>query len=157
MEYAACASTRGIHFIPDSSWDTAIVVRFSDASFCQEQEQLDGVTRNSKSQQAGITALLMLIHPLSWSLTGIRTVCRSSPMVEAYILSNVFEQGLRTGAVVFDMKGQLNIHQTIDLPALKQLIWDNHDDCDEEVDGSKSYYSCRVDTSARCQTAYRRR
>ena len=25
----------------------------------------------------------------------------------------------------------------IDLSALKQLIWDNRDDCDEEVDGSK--------------------
>ena len=43
-------------------------------------------------------------------------------MVEAYILSNVVEQGLRTEAVVFDMKGQLIVHRTIDLSALKQLI-----------------------------------
>ena len=44
----------------------------SDASFCQEQEQLDGITQNFKSQQACITALApgnalkaerMLIHP----------------------------------------------------------------------------------------------
>ena len=69
-------------------------------------------------------------------------------MVEAYMLSNVFEQGLRTGAVVFDMKGQLNVHETIDLSALKQLIWDNHDDCVEEVDGSKSCCSRWVDTYA---------
>ena len=69
-------------------------------------------------------------------------------MVEAYILSNVVEQGSRTGAIVFDMKGQLNIHQTIALSALKQFIWDNHDDCDEEVVGSKSSYSRWIDTSA---------
>ena len=67
-------------FSPDSSWDDAVVVTISDAIFCQEQEQLDGVTQNIKSPQAGITALAlgnalnavrMLIHPLSWSLTGI--------------------------------------------------------------------------------------
>ena len=43
-------------------------------------------------------------------------------MVEAYMLSNVVDQGLRTRAVFFDMKGQLNICQTIDLSALKQLF-----------------------------------
>ena len=62
--------------------------------------------------------------------------------------SNVVEQGLRTGAVICDTEGQPNIHQTIDLPALKQRNWDNHDDCDEEVDGLKSYCSRWVDTSA---------
>ena len=33
------------HCIPDSSWDDAIVVKFSDASFCRELEQHDGVTK----------------------------------------------------------------------------------------------------------------
>ena len=122
-------------------------MRFSDASFWQEQEKLGRVTQNSKSQPADISALepggalnavRMLIRPLTWMLTGIRRVCRSSLMVEAHVLSNVVEQGLRTGAAVFDMKGQLNIHQTIDLSALKRLMWDNHNDGDEEVDGSKS-------------------
>ena len=68
-------------------------------------------------------------------------------MFDAYILSNVVQQRLRTRAVVADMKGQLTIHQTIGLSALKQLTWDNHDDCDEEVDGPKSYYCRWVDTS----------
>ena len=36
----------------------------------------------------------------------------------------------------------------IDLSALKQLIWDNRDDCDEEVDGSKGDYPRWIDTSA---------
>ena len=33
-----------------------------------------------------------------------------------------------------------NKRLAIDLSALKQLIWDNNDDCDEEVDGSKGDY-----------------
>ena len=36
----------------------------------------------------------------------------------------------------------------IDLSALKQLIWDNRDACDEEVDGSKGDYPRWIDTSA---------
>ena len=33
-----------------------------------------------------------------------------------------------------------NKRLAIDLWALKQLIWDNRDDCDEEVDGLKGDY-----------------
>ena len=33
-----------------------------------------------------------------------------------------------------------NKRLAIDLSALTQLIWDNRDDCDEEVDGSKGVY-----------------
>ena len=35
-----------------------------------------------------------------------------------------------------------------DLSVLKQLIWDNRDDCDEEVDGSKGDDLRWIDTSA---------
>ena len=163
-------------------------------SFCQEQEQVDGITENFKSQQACITALApgdalnaerMLIHPLSWSSTRIRRVCRSTLMAEANALSNAVEQGLRTRAAIFDMRGQLNIRQweetasaamghvwltdceslfahlvspntrqvdnkrlTIDLSALKQLMWDIREDCVEEVDGSKGDSPRWIDTSA---------
>ena len=44
-----------MYFSPDFSWDDAVVVTISDASFCQEQEQIDGVVQNFKSQQACIT------------------------------------------------------------------------------------------------------
>ena len=166
----------------------------SDASFCQEQEQLDGVTQNFKSQQACVTALApgnalnaekMLIHPLSWSSTRIRRVCRVTLMAEAYALSNAVEHVLRTRATIVDMRGQLDIRQweetasaamghvwfadcespffhlispnakqvdnkrlAIDLSALKELLWDNRDNCDEEVDGSKGDYPRWLDTSA---------
>ena len=41
-----------------------------------------------------------------------------------------------------------NKRLAIDLSALKQLIWDNRDDCDEEVDESKGDYPRWTDTSA---------
>ena len=41
-----------------------------------------------------------------------------------------------------------NKRLSIELSALKQLIWDNRDDCDEEVDGSKGDYPRWIDTSA---------
>ena len=49
VEHATFASMRDIHFIPDSSWEHTIDVKFSDDSFCQEQKQLDGVFQNSES------------------------------------------------------------------------------------------------------------
>ena len=57
VEYATSTSTRGINFSPDFSWCDAVVVTISDASFCQELEQLDGITQNFESQQACVTAL----------------------------------------------------------------------------------------------------
>ena len=41
-----------------------------------------------------------------------------------------------------------NKRLAIDLSALKQLIWDNRGDCDEEVDESKGDCPCWIDTSA---------
>ena len=49
VEYATSTSTRGVYFSPESSWDDAVVVTSSDASFCQKHEQLDGITQNFKS------------------------------------------------------------------------------------------------------------
>ena len=41
-----------------------------------------------------------------------------------------------------------NKRLAIDLSALKQLIWDNREDCDEEVDESKGDYPRWINTSA---------
>ena len=46
VEYATSTATGGIYFSPDLSWDDAAVVTISDASLCQEQQQIDGVTQN---------------------------------------------------------------------------------------------------------------
>ena len=120
VECATSTSTRGSYFSPGFSWNDAVVATISDASFCQEQEPLDKITENFKSQQACITALAlgnalnaekMLIHPLSWITTRIRRVCCSTLMAEACALSNAVEHGLRTRGIIFDMRGRLNVRQ----------------------------------------------
>ena len=71
VEFAISTSTRVICFSSDFSRDDAVVVTVSDAGFCQEQEQVGGIKREFRSQQACITALApgnalnaekMLIH-----------------------------------------------------------------------------------------------
>ena len=57
MECAMPTSKRGIYFSAVFSWDDAVGATIIDSSFCQEQEQGDGITRDFKSQQACITAL----------------------------------------------------------------------------------------------------
>ena len=118
VEYAISTPTRNLYFSTVCSWCDAVVVTISDVSFCQEQEHVDGITRDLKSQQASITALApgnalnaerMLIHPLSWSSTRIRRVCSNTLMAEAYAPSNAVERGLRIRAAIVDMRGQLNI------------------------------------------------
>ena len=59
VEYAPSTSTRGIFFPPDFSWDDAVLVTISDASFCQEQDQFYGIIQKFKSLQACITALAL--------------------------------------------------------------------------------------------------
>ena len=59
VKYATSTSTRGIYVSSESSWDDAVVVTISDASFCQEQEQIDGVAQNFNHNRACITALAL--------------------------------------------------------------------------------------------------
>ena len=56
---------------------------------------------------------------------------------------SLFSHLISTNNKRFDNKGL-----AIDLSTLKQLIWDNRDDCDEEVDGSKGDYPRWIDTPA---------
>ena len=132
VEYATSTSTCGVHFSPELFWDDAVVATISDARFCQEQEQLDGITENFKSQQACISALApgnafnaekMLIHPLTWSSTRIRRVCRSTLMAEAYALSIAVDNGLRTRAIIVDMRGLLKISQWEETASAAMVVY----------------------------------
>ena len=95
--------------ISDSSGDRAVFARFSDDSICVNRNISMQSSRTPESQQADIAALApgdalnavrMLVRPLSWSLSGLKLT-------------------------YFDMKVQLNIHQTTGLPALKRFIWND--------------------------------
>ena len=57
-------------------------------------------------------------------------------------------ESLFTHLILPSTKQLDNKRLAIELSALKQLIWDNRDDCDEEVDGSKGDDSRWIDTFA---------
>ena len=57
-------------------------------------------------------------------------------------------EGLFANLVSPNTKPVDNKRLAIDLSALKQLIWDNRDDCDEEVDWSKDDCPRWIETSA---------
>ena len=59
----------------------------SDASFCDETVNIDGVMENGRSQQGYICCLVpagilnmseAVIHAISWSSTHIKRVCRAT-------------------------------------------------------------------------------
>ena len=163
----------------------------SDASCCQEQDQLDGNTRNVKSQQACITALApgntvnaekfelefdenqkslsqymdgrslgtvqccrTWIANLSHHRRHERTAQDSSVggngfrSNETFLVQFTDSESLFAHSVSPSAKHLDNKRLAIDLSALKKLIWDNRDDCDEECDGSKCEYLRWIDTSA---------
>ena len=194
VQYAISTSTRGIKFSPVFSWNDAVVVTISDASFCQEQEQLDGSTQNFKSQQACITELapsnVLNAEKDAYSLfeldfdenqnsmphyldgTSLRIVQCCWTWIANSSCHRWHERTARfpsMGGDGFCSKGHVwftdceclfahlispntkqvdNKRLAIDLSALKQLIWDNRDDYNEKVSGSKGDYTRWIHTSA---------
>ena len=49
------------------------------------------------------------IHPISWSSTVIKRVCRSTLMAETFGLIRATEAGIRLRAAIVDMKGKLDM------------------------------------------------
>jgi hypothetical protein len=118
LEYAIKTSQIGLHFSCDGpSWDDAVVCTITDASFCNEQVLADGVITKDHSQQGYIVCLAppnmlnaetAIIHPIAWSSTVIRRVCRATLMAEAFALTKGVEAGARIRAAIVDAKGKLN-------------------------------------------------
>jgi hypothetical protein len=119
LEFAQDNSTEGIHFASSGvTWDDAVVCTITDASFCNETIMIDGVPEPGRSQQgyivclapAGIVNLTeATIHPISWSSTHIKRVCRATLMAEAFAMIRGTEAGTRIRAAIVDMKGKLEL------------------------------------------------
>ena len=139
MEYAQAHSHEGIHFSSSGpTWDDAVVCTITDASFCNETVIIDGVSEPGRSQQGYIVCLApadvamvpeSIIHPISWSSTHIKRVCRSTLMAETFALIKVTEAGCRIRAAIVDMKGQLDF-RNLEETAYKAMghVWLT--DCD---------------------------
>ena len=118
LEYAQSHSHEGIHFSSSGpTWDDAVVCTITDASFCNETVTIDGVPEPGRSQQgyivclapAGMVNLLdAVIHPISWSSTHIKRVCRATLMAETFAMIRGTEAGCRIRAAIVDMKGELD-------------------------------------------------
>ena len=90
----------------------------TDASFCNETIEVDGVPEPGRSQQGYIVCLApagivnlpeATIHPISWGSTHIKRVCRATLMAEAFAMTKGTEAGTRIRAAIVDMKGELEL------------------------------------------------
>ena len=95
-----------------------VVCTVTDASFCNENEYVKGVFEPGRSQQGYIVCLAqhnaveaeeMIVHPISWSSTVIKRVCRSTMMAETFAMIKGTEAGAKIRAAVVDMKGKLSM------------------------------------------------
>jgi hypothetical protein len=119
LEIAQANSTEGIFFSSSGiTWDDAVVCTITDASFCNETVVIDGVSEPGRSQQGYVVCLApagvvnmseAIIHPISWSSTHIKRVCRATLMAEAFAMIKGTEAGARIRAAIVDMKGDLDM------------------------------------------------
>ena len=120
LDFALETSTQGVYFASTGiDWDDAVVCTITDASFCNESVYVDGVMEGNRSQQGYLVCLApgdiinaktATIHPISWSSTVIKRVCRATLMAEAFALIRGTEAGTRIRAAIVDMKGELDFH-----------------------------------------------
>ena len=139
LEYAQQHSSEGIFFSSSGiTWDDAVVCTITDASFCNETVVIDGVSEPGRSQQGYIVCLApaamlnlteAIIHPISWSSTHIKRVCRATLMAETFAMIKGTEAGTRIRAAIVDMKGKLDMRHWEDTAARHMgHIWMT--DCD---------------------------
>ena len=58
LDYAQASSTEGLYFASSGvTWDDAVVCTITDASFCNETIEVDGVSEPGRSQQGYIVCL----------------------------------------------------------------------------------------------------
>ena len=99
---------------------------------------IDGVSEPGRSQQGYIVCLApaamlnlteAIIHPISWSSTHIKRVCRATLMAETFAMIKGTEAGTRIRAAIVDMKGKLDMRHWEDTAARHMgHIWMT--DCD---------------------------
>ena len=94
-----------------------IVCTITDASLANEKVVVSNEKESKRSQQGHIIVLApadmmnrseAVVHPITWSSTVIKRVCRSTLMAETFALIRGIEAGVKLRASIVDMKGQLD-------------------------------------------------
>ena len=108
LELALEGSGRGIYFASEGvTRDDMVICTVSDASFCNETAVVGGEKEGNRSQQGYFIALApadmmnrseATIHPIAWSSTIIKRVCRSTLMAETFAMIRGTEAGCRLRA-----------------------------------------------------------
>ena len=109
LDFALRTSEDGIFFSSDQrlDWEDMVVCTVTDASFCNESEFVKGVLEPGRSQQGYVICLAqadavnakeMVVHPIVWSSTVIKRVCRSTMMAETFAMIRGTETGARIRA-----------------------------------------------------------
>ena len=119
LEYALSTSDEGLYFTSNfGEWDDCVVTSISDASFANEDEAVKGQTETGRSQQGHVIVLgpqnvanaeKANVHPISWSSTVIKRVCRSTLQAETFAMIRGTEAGARIRAGIVDMRGKLDL------------------------------------------------
>ena len=115
LNFALEHSDKGIYFSSkEINWNDMIVCTIIDASFANEKVVVSNETEGSRSQQGYIVVLApadmmnrseAVVHPITWSSTVIKRVCRSTLMAETFALIRGTEAGVKLRASIVDMKG----------------------------------------------------
>jgi hypothetical protein len=119
LEFALGTSEEGLYFKAEGiEWDEAVICTVTDASFANEVEIVNDLEEPGRSQQGYIICLApadilnrmtAVVHPIAWSSTVIKRVCRATLQAETMSLCKGVEAGTRLRAAIVDMKGQLDI------------------------------------------------
>ena len=88
LEFALEGADTGIHFASSGlTWDDMVVCTITDASFCNETIVVNKEKEGNRSQQGYLVVFApadmmnraeATIHPISWSSTVSKRVCRST-------------------------------------------------------------------------------
>ena len=104
LDFALRMPEDGIYFSSDQrlNWDDVVVCTVTGASFCNENEFVKGVLEPGRSQQGYVICLAradavnakeVVAHPIVWSSTVIKRVCRSIMMAETFAMIRSTEAG----------------------------------------------------------------
>ena len=118
LELALSTSDEGLYFSSDFNWDDCVVASITDASFANEEAVVNGDNEAGRSQQGYVLCLapadvvnsdVATVHPIAWSSTVIRRVCRATLQAETMALTKGVEAGVRLRAAIVDMRGKLDL------------------------------------------------
>ena len=119
VEHAKTNSEFGPRFSSTGlDWNDMVLCTITDASFANVEVELKSEREPLRSQQGLFHVLAspdvvngnrFTVHPIGWSSTSIRRVCRATMQTETYAMTDGVESGLRLRGAIVDAMGLLDM------------------------------------------------